>query len=223
MSAMEIVKKVKHATLMKDASGQEFIRIDCVRFSFPFFGEKRTTTDEKTGKTRSSWQGVAMLDKNTHKEAKALIVEVIEKLIAKNEAKVPKDKWFITNGDDKEGEEMQGQFLVSFAEGKNPPAIRDNRGQKMERDEAGMEKIDDMFFGGSWGHILIRPWYFNGVAKGDSQKYPKRISAGFAGAFFWKNDTPFGAGRIDDTDAWGGVPTEGADGDDGMGGDDDDI
>lgn len=222
MSALETVKKVKNAVLLKDSKGELFIRIDNCRLAYPFLGKIKEDKDEKTGKIRSNWRLVAMLDKKTHVEAKALVKEVIEGLVAKNEAKVPKSNWFLQDGNEKEGEEMQGQFLVSASDGKVPPKIRDRKGNQIERDEAGVAKIDEMFYGGCWASVLIRPWYFSGKAKNDPNTYPKRVSAGLVGALFSKDDTPFGSGRVDETDAWAGAVTD-DDGDgDGMGGEDND-
>lgn len=219
MSALETVKKVKNAVLLKDSTGQLFIRLDNCRFSYPFVGTKSEDKDEETGKVRSNWRLTAMMPKTTHKEAKDLCKEVIQKLIADNESKVPGDKWFLTDGDEKEAEEMNGHFLISASDGKVPPKVRDRKGNQIERDEAGVKKIDEMFYGGCWGSVLIRPWFFNGKAKGNPKTFPKRVSAGLVGVLFQKDDTPFGSGRVDETDAWAGAVAEGDD--DGMGGDDD--
>ena len=130
-----------------------------------------------------------------------------------NEAKVPADKWFLTDGDEKEDEYSQGNWLISASDGKIRPKARDRKGQVIDD----IEKIDDIFYGGMWGHILIRPWFFDGNVKGATKKYPKRVSAGLNAVVFWKDDKPFGTGRIDDEDAWDNLPDAGDDeGDDDL-------
>ena len=82
------------------------------------------------------------------------------------------------------------------------------------------EEADESFYGGCWGNLLIRPWYFNGKAKGSTKTYPKRICCGYNGVQFLKDDTPFGSGRIDDTAAWGGEGDDDTSDNDGMDEDD---
>ena len=216
MSALETVKKVKNAVLMKDAGGQFFIRLDNVRLSYPFVGTPAEDENDN-GEKSKKWRVVAMLPKGTHAEAKDLCKEIIQKLMKDNDAKVPTDKWFLTNGDDKEDENMQGHWLVSASDGKIRPRCRDRKGQVIDD----IEKIDEIFYGGVWASVLIRPWFFAGKSKSSTKTFPKRVSAGLSGVMFAKDDKPFGSGRIDDTDAWGGLASEdGDDNDDGF--DDDD-
>lgn len=206
MSALTLVKKVKNAILYKDANDQYLIRLDGVRLSYPFVG---TPSEEENddGVKSKKWRVVAMLPKDTHEEAKALVEQVIRKLIKDNEAKVPGDKWFLTDGDEKEDEHAEGHWLVSASDGKIRPTARDQRGHVMDDIDA----IDDKFYGGAWAHVLIRPWFFSGKTKKSTKTYPKRVSAGLNGIVFFKDDKPFGSGRIDDSDAWGGLPEGGDD------------
>lgn len=212
MSQLTTVKSVKNAVLMKDARGEFFIRLDKVRFSYPFVG---TPSDDEgeDGTKRRNWRTTVMLPKETHTEAKNLCKEIILGLIKTNESKVAPDKWFLKDGDQSEDETMAGHFLVSAADSKNRPKARDRKGQVIDD----VEKIDEIFYGGMWGSILIRPWFFAGKAKNSSKTFPKRISANLVGVMFWKDDTPFGSGRVDESDAW---DTSGAD-EDGDGMDDD--
>jgi len=85
-----------------------------------------------------------------------------------------------------------------------------------------IDEIDKLFYSGAWAHALIRPWFFGGKTKSSTKTYPKRVSAGLNGVLFFKDDTPFGTGRIDDTDAWGDAP-ESEGGANGMDGGDDDL
>lgn len=213
MAALTTVKKVKNAVLYNDAQGNPLIRIDCVRISFPHFGEPREEENDD-GKMVKRWDGQFMLPKATHEAAKMLCEEVINGLIKKNEAKVPKDKWFISDGDDKEADEAQGHWLISAGDPKVRPKARDRKGEVMDD----INKIDETFYGGCWGHVLIRPWFFGGKSKNSTKTYPKRVSAGLNAVVFFKDDKPFGSGRVDDSDAWDNAPVSE---DSGM--DDDDI
>jgi len=207
MSQLTLVKEVKNGAVMKDAKGEIFFRVDRVRASYPFVG---TPSDDEgeNGEQRQSWRIVGMLPKATHTEIKDELKAHIQKLMKDNESKVPADKWFLTNGDDKEDEAMHGHFLVTASDSKKRPKVRDRKGQIMDD----IQKIDDTFYGGCWVSLLIRPWFFNGKARNSSKNYPKRVSANLVGVMFYKDDTPFGSGRIDDDGAWG----ETTDDDDGM-------
>lgn len=208
MSQLTTVKRVKNAILMKDDKDGLFIRIDGVRFSYPHIGHPGEARDDSDSKA-PKYGVVLMLPKKTHLEAKNLVKEVIQDIIKKNKATVPVAMWCLLDGDEKEDENMKGHWLINTSESRRPKA-RDARGQIMDD----LDKIDETFYGGMWGHALIRPWYFNGKAK-SGKTYPKRVPSGIAGVFHWKNDTPFGAGSIDDEDAWGDVPED--DGSDGFG------
>lgn len=211
MAQLEIVKKVKNAILYKDAKGELFVRIDNVRLSYPFVGSPSKDEDDN-GNEKKNWRCVGMLPKSTHTDAKNLLKEVILDIIKKNDAKVPTSNWFLKDGDEADDENMHGHFLVSAADSKKRPKVRDERGIIMDE----VDEIDQKFYGGCWAHLLIRPWYFSGKAN-NGKTYPKRVPANLVGVFFHKNDTPFGNGSIDDEDIWEGVKR---DEDDGM--DDDD-
>lgn len=200
MAALTLVKEVPNAKLYKDASGQPLIRIDNVRLSYPFLGTP-SEDENDDGEKVKKWRVVGMLPKATHQAAHDLIKSEIEKLIKDNDAKVPKDKWFLGDGDEKEGEEMADHWLVTASDGKIRPKCRDRKGQVIDD----IEKIDEVFYGGSWGHVLIRPWFFAGKAKNSTKTFPKRVSAGLNGVVFLKDDKPFGTGRIDDESAWDDV------------------
>lgn len=213
MSALKEVKRVKNAVLYVDDKGVEFIKLENVRASYPFVGTP-SEDENDNGEITTSYRITGMLNKETHPEAKNLIKEVIERLLKANDAKVPTDKWFLSNGDDKEDENMAGHWLVACSDKKRRPTARDQKGHVMDD----IAKIDDKFYGGCWVNLLIRPWYFNGNVKGAKKTYPKRISCGVQAVQFLKDDTPFGSGRVDDTDVWGSV--DGGSSDDDMGGDD---
>lgn len=209
MAHMEVVKKGKNFILYK-ADDRDLIKIEGVRFSYPFFGEQREEESEDDGSKRKSWRGVAMLPKATHGAAKEAFMQLVEKLKNSNKVKIPSEYICLKDGDDKDDESMHGHWLISFSDsGKRRPSVRTVHNEILTESE----EIDEMFYGGCWGSVLLRPWYFNGQAKGKKKTYPKRICCGYNGVQFLRGDTPFGSGRVDDTDAWG---------DESGGGDDDD-
>lgn len=215
MSALTETSRGKNFVIYKDGKGVEFIKIEKVRLSYPFIGTPSDDEDDNGNKS-TSYRITAMLPKETHLEAKNALKAMIERILKANEAKVPVDKWCLSNGDDKESEEMAGHWLVSASDKNRRPTARDQKGQVIDD----IAKIDDKFYGGCWGNVLVRPWYFNGKSAKSTKTYPKRISCGLQAVQFYKDDTPFGQGRVDDSDVWGA--TDDADeGDDGMGGDDD--
>lgn len=203
MTKLTEVKRVKNAVLLSDGEN-EFIRLDNVRISFPAVGTPDPEVDDegnprldKKGKQKMRFKLSAMLPKKTHLEAKDLCVEVMNKLLRKNDAKVAQDKRFISNGDETDREEYQGHWVVNAAETRRPP-VRDRKGELVMEAEA----IDTLIYAGCWANVLIRPWYFNGKAKGAKKDYPKRIACGLTGVQFSRDDTPFGGGRVDEEDVW---------------------
>ena len=209
MASLEKIKEGKNFIVYKSGD-QKLIKIENIRFSYPHFGHQREDEGED-GTKKKSWGGVAMLPKSTHVEAKDAFKALMEELLAANEAKVAPEHRCLKNGDDKEDENMAGHWLISFSDSRMRPSARDQRGGLI----TDPDEIDEKFYGGCWGSVLLRPWYFNGKAKNSTKTYPKRICSGFTGVQFLKGDKPFGTGRIDDTEAWGA-----AEGGDGMGDDD---
>lgn len=203
MAKLTPVKEVKNATLYQDQDGNPYIRIDGVRASYPFLGTP-STDENDNGDKQKKWRIVLMLPKKTHVAAKDLVVEVIQRLMKEN-ASVPKDRWFIKNGDEHEDENMHGHWLISASDGRYRPKCRDVNGQVMDE----IDEIDSLFYGGCWVHGMIRPWFFDGKSKNSKKPLPKRVCAGITSVMFHDDDKPFGAGRIDDDDVWGN--------DDGMG------
>lgn len=211
MAQLKKIKSVENATLYNDAQGNPLIRIDNCRLSFPFLGTPGEDEDDN-GNKKKSWRVVAMMPKDTHEAAHALIEKTIKDLIASNDTKVSPDKWFMTDGDEKEREEMEGHWCISASDGRIRPTARNRRQEVMDD----IAKIDEMFYGGCWAHVLIRPWYFAGKTKNSPKTFPKRISAGLNAVMFAKDDKPFGSGRIDDEDAWDGIESSDDDDDDGL-------
>jgi hypothetical protein len=214
MASLDKIKQGTNFIVYKNGD-QKLIKIENIRFSYPHFGEAREEEREDGSKKRA-WQGVAMLPKSTHVAAKDAFVEIMRELEAANEVRVPPEYKCIKNGDDKDDELMHDHWLISFSEsGKNRPSARNQKGEII----ADIKVVDDKFYGGCWGSVLLRPWYFNGTAKNSTKKYPKRICCGYNGVQFLRDDEPFGNGRIDDTEAWGNESSKGNavdDDDDGL-------
>ncbi len=197
MASLEKIKQGPNFIVYKSGD-QKLIKIENVRFSYPHFGAKRVDEDEN-GNKKENWGGVALLSKETHVAAKDAFVELIKELMTTNEVKIPSEYRCIKDGDEKDDENAHGNWTISFSDSNRRPAVRDQRAVLMT-DEAA---IDDKFYGGCYGSVLLRPWYFNGQAKGKSKPFPKRICCGFTGVQFLRDGEPFGSGRINDDDAWG--------------------
>ncbi|WOK01441.1 DNA binding protein [Pseudomonas phage UF_RH7] len=196
--ALEVAKKVKNAVLYTNGC----IRIDGVRASFPHLDKPYAGEDGGT----PAYGLVSLLDKTTHKEAKDLIVERINEVLAQNKnAKVAADRKFIRNGDDSARDEENGHWTVSARETKRP-SIRDKDKSVLSPEEA-LDKI----YGGCFVNVLIRPWF-------QDNKYGKRVNAGLVAVQFLRDGEAFGEGRIDDEEAWDDVD----DGNEGFTDDDED-
>ena len=228
MAQLKQIKAGKNFKVFTDGAAK-LILIENVRLSFTAVGHMKEDEGDD-GSVKKAYKATPMLTKTDHVEAKNAFVEIMNELMTTNEVKIPPEYRCIKNGDDSEREEYQGHWVISSSETRRPPA-RDARGvlfldpEKVKDGDAMeliLDKIDGVFYGGVTGNILLRPWYFNGKAKGKTKTYPKRICCGFMGVQHVADTPSFGQGRIDDTGVWGAV--EGADqGDDGLGDDDDDL
>lgn len=205
MAERTVVSKVTNAVLYSDGS----IRIDKVRFSYPHL-DKPYESEGDDGQKKASYSIAAMLPKATHTAAKDLLKKVIQDLIAKNDTKVGTGFWCLSDGDkaaeEDEGKELYaGHFIVKSAE-KRRPSVRKADGSTMSERE-----IADEIYGGAWGSVFIRPWYFNGKAR-NGKTYPKRVLANLIGVQKWKDDEPFGEGRISDDGVFESVDSGNGDG-----------
>lgn len=214
MSALIVETRGKNFVIYTNGT----IRVDNVRFSYPHVDKP---WKKESDKGVAKYGLVGLMPKETHEEAKVAIAKIMKKLANEAKITVASDKKFLRDGDanagmddddDDKGENTYaGMYFISARE-TNRPTLRDKTGKKLDPvDDA--EKILELFYGGAWGHMLIRPWVQN-------NEHGKRINAGLVGAMFVKDDKAFGQGRIDDSGAWDDVAEEGGnDGDD----DDDDL
>jgi hypothetical protein len=198
MAQREVVKKVKNAVLYSDGT----MRIDGVRGSYvhldkPYKGKPKPGDGDGPAK----YSIIGIMPKETHVEAKDLIIEVIKKLLADNkDARVAKDKRFIRDGDDQEKDEYVDSWTISAREERRPK-VRDRSGELID-----LEDVADQCQSGYWYNVLIRPWF-------QDNDFGKRVNAGLVGVQFVRKDETFGDGAIDESDAW---DTLGDDDDDGI-------
>ena len=240
MAALKETTKGKNYVLYTDGTN-ELVLLKNVRFSFPHYGRKHENKDKDTGKVRNAWNGVAMLPKSTHEAAHDVLVGIMKKMLEVNEAKVARENRFLRDGDNEEADipsEYKDHWYVTFSESADPgksgraparPPVRDQfgklmidpeRGHDAEYMQAALDLIDEKAYGGCWGNVLVRPWYFNGKAA-NGETYPKRLLCGYAGVQLIKtpagcDDKPFGNGRIDSSGAAWDTSDE-DDEDDGLG------
>lgn len=230
MAALKLLKTVKNAKLFQDGDdGPKVVLLENVRLSFPAIGHMKED-EQDDGTTKKSYKATPMLPKNTHLEAKNLFMEVAKELMATAKVKIPTEYLCIKDGNNTDREEYQDHWVISCSESRRP-AARDAKGKLIldpkdvsdaEHVEAVLNQIDETFHSGIYVNILIRPWYFNGTAKGKSKTYPKRICAGLTAIQFFREGASFGTGRIDDSGVWGDTSDDGDEVDDDLDGDDDD-
>ena len=175
----EIVKTVTNATLFSDGT----ILLKGIRASYPHIFKAQAFEDGGD----PSFSITGLLPKATHAKAKEMIDKEIAKLLAEAKMKSPPaDKLFCRDGDATDKPENAGCWTVSAREKKKPTA-RNKANENVDSTEA------DMFYGGCWVNLLIRPWIQN-------NKFGKRVNANFSAIQFVKDDAPFGEGRIRDED-----------------------
>ena len=163
------------------------ILVNHVRASYPHFGKPYEATNDD-GKKSEKWSMKGMMPKETHKPAMRLMKKHMEQMMKDNKVSdLASDRKYLRNGDDLGKEEMKGMFVFSASE-TDPIKVRSASAAKMT-DPA---EIDRLFYGGCWVNALIRPWWQNHA------KYGKRVNSGLSAVQFFKDDEPFGEGRIDD-------------------------
>lgn len=181
--ARKVVEKVKNAVLYDDG----LIKIMNVRFSYPhlrkpYAGKKKRGDDQGEPK----YGIVAMLDKKTHREAKRLIDARIDEILKEAKVKaLAADKKFIRDGDEHENADYEGHWIVSARESRRP-SLRDE-----DKEIVDPENADEVFYGGCYGSVLIRPWWQN-------NDFGKRVNAGLTAVRKSRDGEAFGEGRISD-------------------------
>lgn len=214
MAALQLIKQVKGAKLFIDPTSKvKCILLENVRASYSYIGTPGEDEDDN-GNKKKAWRTNALIPKSTHEEANKLMRELIKELMTANDVKIESANWFLSDGDgekyeDEKHKAVHGHWIVSCKDATHAPTVRDEKGRRIERDEAGIAKIDEMMYSGCWMNLMIRPWYYSGKSKGSNKTFPKRILAGFQSCQKHHNDTPFGTGRIDDDEAYGAIEGHG--------------
>lgn len=185
MATRKAVKKVKNAVLYDDG----LIRVSNVRFSHPHLDRPFKGSNDSDNKNAIAKYGVTgMLPKNTHAAAKKLIEERIEAILKENKVKaLASEKKFLRDGDESDKDEYEGHWTISAREERRPilrQALDDGSLEIVEPEDA-----KEVFYGGCWGSLLIRPWFQN-------NKFGKRVNAGLTAATKKADDEAFGEGRI---------------------------
>lgn len=212
--AREVVKKVKVGG-PKGKKGFAFlyddglIFIEWVRFSHPHLHKPWKKEGDKGD---PKYSVVAMLGKDTHAAAIELIEDEIARILKENKVKKLKpDRLFLSDGDEHEDENREGFMCISAKETKRPP-LRDRAAERIDD----MDEAAELFVGGHWGAVLIRPWWQNSVDWG------KRVNCGLSSAQFLMKDETFGKGNLSDEELDDVVRAHDDDDDDGSYEDDDD-
>jgi len=194
--ARSIVKKVANAILYDDGC----VRVDGVICSYPHLDKPWKKNDGD----REKYSVTGLAPKETHNEAKALLVEVINNLLTSNKmGKIGAEHKFVRNGDTDEGPlkpETEGMWIIKSSENVDrPPKVRDERTKVMTPQE-----IAKRIYPGCIINILIRPW-------AQDNKHGKKINANLVAVQFVRDGTRIGEAAIDDDDAWEELEVEGAD------------
>jgi hypothetical protein len=193
--AKKILDKVKNAVLYDDGT----IKIMNVRFSYPHL---RKPYKGKNDKGEPKYGVVGLLNKKTHKEAKELIEDRIAEVMKENKVKaLASDKKFLRDGDETDKDENAGNWIVSARETRRP-SLRDE-----DKEIVDPENADEVFYGGCYGSMLIRPWYQN-------NEFGKRVNAGLSAVRKSRDGEAFGEGRITDEEVDEAFEDDDDDGDD---------
>lgn len=183
--AREIRSKVTNAVLYVDG----LIRLDNVRLSYPHLDAPWATEMDIAAGKKKAYGCTGLMPKGTHKAAKDLVKLRVDELMKENRLdRLAADRKFIKDGDLAEKEENEGMWTVSARE-TNAPKLRDRAGNVVTP-----EKALEIFYGGCYVNMLIRPWFQN------HKDHGKRVNAGLVAVQFFDKGEPFGEGRISDDD-----------------------
>lgn len=190
--AKKIVKEVKNAKLFDDGS----ILVTNVRLSYPHLDKPYAKPDKDGKMGEPAFSATGLMPKKTHVEAKNLIRDQMNALMAENKVKdIGAERKFLRDGDLTGKPENEGMWIVAARE-KTPPILRDENNRGVERVDAARK-----FYAGCYVNILLRPWW-------QSNSWGKRVNANLLAVQFFKDGEPIGTGRITDDDVddvFGGV------------------
>lgn len=150
----------------------ENIKLRKVRLSFPSVFEHGTFGGEDTGK----YEATFLLPKEDEKTYKKIMAEVT-KVLADKKMKIPKDKWFIKDGDETDDEHAAGHWIIKTAN-KNRPTLIDRSRNIVTKDD---NELEPMFFGGATVNASISFWV-------QSNDFGKRVNGNLAGIQYVSGD-----------------------------------
>jgi hypothetical protein len=183
-SRKKAVKTVKYATLYDDGT----IKIENVRASYPHLDKPYAGRQREGEKGNPAYSLTGLMDKKTHKEAKDLIRDEMNRLMQENKVNdISADRKFLRDGDQSGKAENANMWTVSVRE-QNPPILRDENNRNVDRADAARK-----FYGGCYVDVLIRPWFQNNA-------YGKRVNSNLLAVKFRADGEPFGEGRITEDD-----------------------
>jgi len=210
MAGLVEVKRVKNAVLYADGT----IRLDEVRFSYLTCYEARETTNPDGSKGSKKFGCVAIMPKATHREAKDLVIEELNKILMDKKKithrKFKAENLFLRDGDTSGKEEYEDSFIaVTSQTEQHPPVVLKGRTPLPN---------DGTLFSGCYGSIWLRPWWQ--IAKPERSQ-PERINANFVGVQFKRTGEAFGSQGPSQDDILGAAEPD--DGDLPVDDDDDDA
>lgn len=187
MAKLKPIKRIKHEGKVVAVIYEcGHVRIDNVRLSYPHLATAQEGDDgsKKFGAT-------FLLDKDIHSDTALALSELAAAKAKEAKVKVPSSKYFIKDGDTDGNDkpENENMFMVVARE-KKRPVCRDK-----DAEEIDVSDIEEIMYGGCYVSCLINPWV-------QDNKYGKRVNANLRSVKFLRDGEPFGAERIDDSDAW---------------------
>ena len=150
-----------------------------VRLSFPSLF-KRSQFNGQEGK----FEATLLLDKNDTKTYD-LITEAIQSALTEAKVKVPKDKWFLKDGEDAGYTGYDNAWSIKAANNQRPLLI--------DKDKSQLTEDDNVLYAGCYVNAQIGIWIQNNA-------YGKRVNANLYGVQFMKDGDTFGANNTSDAD-----------------------
>ena len=150
-----------------------------VRLSFPSIF-KRSSFNGQEGK----FEATLLLDKEdtkTYDKLQALIADALKEA----KFKVPKDKWFLKDGNDSEYDGYEGNWSIKAANNQRPLII--------DKDKTPLAEDDGKPYAGCYVNAQIGVWIQN-------NNYGKRVNANLYGIQFVKDGETFGVDNTSDLD-----------------------
>lgn len=193
----EVVEEVPNAVRYDDGT----VLLKMVRASYPHVLKAQPNKNEKGEITGYSYSIKVLMPKDTHDEAKKLLMREIKRILKESNRgeNLPSKVKFLRNGDPADEDDVgkpeeAGCWTVSARESKRPIVVdnrKDPKTGKPRRLNPDDERDQERIYGGCWVNVIIRPWFQNNTNG-------KRVNAGLSVVQFKKDGEAFGTGRIGD-------------------------